>query len=66
MHIKVYSKTLAQMPLSIGLRMELTEKKLKMRNRKKASCCDWSALVTRYQYLLKSRGENYFEFLVVF
>jgi hypothetical protein len=46
------------MPLSIGLRVKPTETKLKMRNRKKASCCDGSAPVSTYRYLLKRKVEE--------
>ena len=53
------------MSLSIGLRMELTEKNLKMRNRKKASWCDWSAPVTIYRCFLESRRGNCFVFIAV-
>jgi len=46
--------------------MECTEINYEIEDRKKASCCDWSAPVTIYRYLLESSRRSCFVFLVVF
>jgi len=43
--------------------MEPAEIKFEMKDRKKASCCERSAPVNNYRYLLKSGKRNCFEFL---
>jgi hypothetical protein len=44
--------------------MELTNTKIEMRDRKKDSCCEWSAPVNSYRYLLKGGMRKMFQIFI--